>query len=432
MELERGVVNAREVARARWLVVLGSYRERVRVDTRGRYVREVLVRLNPVEVVAAALLEAVMAVELDESRHNGVVAGKALDESVRVARLEDGAVPRIGVVERLLAMVVVYSVVVAADEVIALNNPREELDGVVEVHAELVGRGSDRLLASELELLDEVLVRVLGKLAALIRVEVDVVNEERASLETLLAHVRSDGGLVGPAHVLYRGKVNLDLDLVVLEGNQRESKTGVAAVEELKRNVKRVRGSTPADSRRLNGGVVAIRGAGIITGLATALKQVDKLRDVANHASVSALLARRKRELVPDVHPVAVLLINLLATNLQLDLLDKVVAGPVEPAEVAIAEVGAVLAKNIHQVNLGERGLNVRLPDEITVARDLARDVLAAEGGRAVERLLDRLDRKVRVAPVDNLEEGNLRVARKIHVLSAISYKLHKTATHFI
>jgi hypothetical protein len=36
------------------------------------------------------------------------------------------------------------------------------------------------------------------------------------------------------------------------------------------------------------------------------------------------------------------------------------------------------------------------------------------------------------VAPVDNLEEGNLRVARKIHVLSAISYKLHKTATHFI
>jgi hypothetical protein len=34
------------------------------------------------------------------------------------------------------------------------------------------------------------------------------------------------------------------------------------------------------------------------------------------------------------------------------------------------------------------------------------------------------------VATVDYLEEGNLRVARQIDILGAISYKLHKTSAH--
>jgi len=432
VELERGVVDTREVARARRLVVLGGDGERVGVDARGRHVREVLVRLHPVEVVAAALLEPVVAVELDEGRHYGVVAGEALNQSVRVARLEDGAVPRIGVVERLLAVVRIHSGSVATNEVVALNDPRKELHGVVEVHAELVGRGRDRLLASELELLDEVLMRVLGELAALIRVEVDVIYEERASLEALLTHVVGQGSLVGPAHVLNRGKVNLELDLVVLEGNQRQGKARVAAVEELQGDVQSVRRGAPADSSGLNRGVAASRGAGIVTGLATSLKQVDELRHVADHTSVTTLLARGQRQLVPDVHPVAILLIDLLATDLQLHLLDEVVARPVEPTEVGVAKVSRGRPKYGREVNLRERGLHVRLPDKVTVARYLARNVLAAERGRAVERLLDRLNSEVRVATVDHLEEGDLRVARKIHVLSAISYKLHKTATHFI
>ena len=430
MELERGVVDTREVARARRLVVLRGDGERVHVDARGRHVREVLVRLYPVEVVAAALLEAVVAVELDEGRHYGVVAGEALNQSVRVARLEDGAVPRIGVVERLLAVVRVHGGIVAADEVITLYNPRQELHGVVEVHAQLVGRGSDRLLTSELELLDEVLMRVLGELAALISVEVDVIYEQRASLEALLAHVVGQQRVVGPAHVLDRGKVNLELDLVVLEGNQRQGKTRVAAVEELQRDVQSVRRGAPADGSGLNRGIGTSGGTGVVAGLTTSLKQVHELRHVADHTGVTTLLARGQGQLVPDVHPVTVLLIDLLATNLQLHLLDEVVARPVEPTEVTVAKVSA--AEHVLEVNLGKRSLYVRLPDKIAVARYLARDVLAAESGRAVERLLDRLDSEVRVATVNHLEESDLRVARKIHVLSAISYKLHKTATHFI
>jgi len=49
---------------------------------------------------------------------------------------------------------------------------------VVEVELDLVVAGRYRLIARELELLDEVLVGDLGEAAALIRVEVDVVYVE--------------------------------------------------------------------------------------------------------------------------------------------------------------------------------------------------------------------------------------------------------------
>jgi len=49
--------------------------------------------------------------------------------------------------------------------------------------------------------------------------------------------------------------------------------------------------------------------------------------------------------------------------------------------------------------------------DQIAVAADRALHLLA-EVRRAVERLLNRLHGEVRVAAVDDLEEGNLGVAR--------------------
>ena len=59
-----------------------------------------------------------------------------------------------------------------------MDNPHKLLRGVVEVELDLVVGGGDRLIARELELLDEVLVGDLGEAATLIRVEVDVVNIE--------------------------------------------------------------------------------------------------------------------------------------------------------------------------------------------------------------------------------------------------------------
>ncbi len=63
---------------------------------------------------------------------------------------------------------------------------------MVEVELELVGRGRDGLTARELERLDEVLVAYLRELAALVRVEVDVVNVERRRDEASRADTVTD------------------------------------------------------------------------------------------------------------------------------------------------------------------------------------------------------------------------------------------------
>ena len=408
-------------------MVLGGDGERVNVDARRGDVREVLVRLNKVEVITRALLEAVVAVEFDESRHHGVNTGGTLNKRVRVTRVKDGGVPEIGVVEWLLTVVLVDNGIVAAYEIIALDNPRKELNGVVEVHADLVGSSRDALVASELELFDEILVRGRGEALALLGIEVNVIHEEGGSLETLVLDVGVDRRVGRPAHVFHASEINENLDLVILEGNEREGETGVAAVEELERDVKRVSRGALADSggrNRLRG---AISRADILTALTGGGEEVHKLGHITHHTGVTALLANGERKLVPDVHPIAILLIDLLPTNLELDLLDKVVAGPVEPAER-----GGGIRGSGRDVNLGESGLNVSLPDKITVAGNLASDVLAVERGSSVERLLNRFNREVCVAAIHHLEESNLRVSREIHILSTISYELHKTTGHCI
>jgi len=119
-------------------VLLGLEGERVDVDANSRHVGVVLVRLDLVEVASLADLEPIVAVELDERRDNRVVASEALNACNRVARLEDGPVPPVGVVERLLSLPLVDDVVVAGDEGVALNDPDELLARVVEVQLELV------------------------------------------------------------------------------------------------------------------------------------------------------------------------------------------------------------------------------------------------------------------------------------------------------
>ena len=63
--MEGRIVNAGEVARAAGLVVLRLEGERVDVDALRRDVGVVLERLDQVEVLALALRESVVAVELD-------------------------------------------------------------------------------------------------------------------------------------------------------------------------------------------------------------------------------------------------------------------------------------------------------------------------------------------------------------------------------
>ncbi len=420
-EEESGVVNTRQVASTRRLVLLRLEGEGVDVDTDRRDVGVVLVRLDLVEVATFTDLEAIVAVELDERGDARVATGHALNASDGVARLKNRAVPPVGEVEGLLTLPGEDGRIVAGNEGIALDNPDELLARVVEVELELVGRGSDGLTASELEDVDQVLVGNLGELAALISVEVDVVNEEGGSDEVSSGNAIADDVHVGvlgsgvEAHVADVVEGEVDAHLVVLEGDQRKSKTRVAAEPELEGDVEGVlRGAV----LNLVGGVGLARHAVIIASLTALNDQVRQLGHVANHLGITGLLARLLGELIPDVEPLTIVLINALTTDLELNLADEVVARPVEPAELSTR---AVRGEELH---LGEGGLEVHAVDQVTVALNSHSHLLAKARG-TVEGVLNGLHGEVRVSAVNNLEEGNLGVTREVNVLGAISDELH-------
>ena len=67
------------------------------------------------------------------------------------------------------------------------------LHGVVEVQLDLVGGGTDGLVASELELGDEILVGVLCESATLVGVKEEIINIEGSGNQGLV--VGNGGGL---------------------------------------------------------------------------------------------------------------------------------------------------------------------------------------------------------------------------------------------
>ena len=251
-ELKSSVVDTGEVAGTGRLVLLGAKCEGVNVDTGIGGTSVVLVRLDKVEVCTLTLGEAVLAVKLELSGDNGILTPAVLlkgalgkDEStgigdtrhgvgihvrvgvtpvvcssnisctsivekitieVRCGYLSNGilatesvdgvgkSIKSISVVERLGTHEVVEgcsalegSTVV--NVLIGLDNPDKLLNRVVEVKLDLVGGRTDRLVTCELELLNEVLVGVLGHSAALISVKEDVVNVKRSGDKRLVVSV---------------------------------------------------------------------------------------------------------------------------------------------------------------------------------------------------------------------------------------------------
>ena len=268
----------------------------------------------------------------------------------------------------------------------------------------------------------------LGELATLVRVEVDVVDVEGRGDQVAGRDAVADYVDVG----VLRGRLEaeiaeivedqVDADLVVLEGDQRQGQARVAAEPELERDVERVLRGTVADLVR---GVRLATRAVVVAGLAALDDQVRELRDVANHLGIAGLLASLLRELVPHVEPLAVVLVDTLAADLELDLLDQVVASPVEPAELGTRAVRG------QQLDLRQCGLEIHTVDQVTVTLDRARDRLAETRG-TVERVLNGLHGEVRVAAVHDLEKCDLRVSCEVNVLGTIGYELHQTTTcHF-
>ncbi len=418
-QVQHRIVNAGEVAAAAGLVLLGADREGVHVDTRGRGGRVVLEGLHHVEVVTLALRKPVVAVELQLGNRRGV-----LQAGIRVA-------------PRLIVLAV------AVEVVGVLHNPHEFLDGVVEVEFETVRTRRNRLLTRELQLLDEVLVGNLREAATLLRIQVDVVDPQRGRDQALAVDNGDVGCDVGVDKVASLVELDVDLHLVVLESNQGERKPVVTVKPELQRhiqcslrhalcrsihvaNIDTITQTVRAVRDHLREGHCAERTT-LRLDVRRRIATVADTRALGNlvttvavhHAQVVLGLARRKREFIPDVQPVAIVLVDQLSTDLDLDVLDQILAHIRDPREVA---------RNIRLCNRRQSSLQVDLADKVTIACNGARHLLA-ERGNTVKRLLNGLHREVRVTTIQLLEEGNLRVSRQIYVLGTIRDELQETTT---
>jgi hypothetical protein len=343
----------------------------------------------------------------------------------------------VGVVERLSTEETVKNGArlegrAVVDVLVGLDNPDKLLNGVVKVELDLVGGGTDGLITGELKLLDEVLVGVLGHTPALVGVEEDVVDVEGCGNEGLVVggsdlHGRT-GGVVkaghGPQALLDGTDIKVDLDLVVLKSDEGKGQTGVAAEPELKGDIEGGLGESVTGSANLARSVGVARAVDVVEG---GVGDEGQLGGVADHLEVAALLLGGHGKLVPDVHPITVLAIDTLATDLNLNLRDELFTGEVEPTGINASGTGSVLQR---LANLGESNLKVSAVSQITVAGDGAGHT-ATEVSLAVKSLLDRLHGEVSVTLVADLPESDLGIASKVNVLSAIGDKLHKSSTHY-
>ena len=385
------VIDAREVASASRLVLLGLERERVRVHTGVRVTGVVVVGLDLVEVLTLLGLEAVLTVEDELEVGEGTDSllaeldvGPAADtgaEEGNTGTLADGHVGvgakggrGVGLKDNaggtgLRGEVPKSGRGVAGRGVV--EAPHELLDGVV-VRQALVGglaRG-DGVRTSVLHLLDQVLVALLGEAAALLGVKVDVVGPH-------LEHVLVEVGL----HV--RREVKINADLVVLEGNEGKVETGVAVEKEDEGEVHNL----------------AVLGSG--------------------HLTPVSLLGLIQVKLGVQTPPALVVLIDALTTDGKLRGGDGTLGDP--------ARGGTGVGVGRSRVGLE---FEVHVTDEITVARD-SHGHATGVGGGTVDGLLDVLHREVSVALVNRLEESNLGVASQVDILGTVSDELHKTTGHF-
>jgi hypothetical protein len=378
--LDLRVVDAREVAGAGRLVLLGLERERVRVDTGVGGAGVVVEGLHLVEVLTFLLLEAILTVEDELELVEGTDSlfgegdgGTGGTDRKEGRTREGGGHEAVGRGDGV--HVGFHDDVVGIGGEVPLGGggggdgvgeaPHKFLDGVVVREADLLGtRGVDSVNTGVLDLLDQVFVTLLGEAATLLSVKVHVVGPHLDALGKVGLHVG--------------GQVDVDTDLVVLEGNQRQVKPGVAVEEE--------------DQRQVHG----------LTG------------GTSGHLTPRSLLGLIQVKLGVQTPPLLVVLVDALTTDGKLNVVDSTLGDPA--GKLGVRRRG------------GE--FEVHVTDKVTVTGDSHRDATGV-GGRTVDGLLDVLHREVGVALVFRLEEGNFGVTGKVDVLGAVGDELHETTSHF-
>jgi len=380
-QVQGSVVNTGEVGASRGVVFLGLQGEGVDIDT-GRFgdVGMCLVGLDQVEVAAGAESETVLSVQLELSRVYSVHCTgnvSAWVNSVGIVTSIDG-----GVVRPL----------VVSDLSISLGNPHKFLDGVVEAQFQLSRGTGDRFFTSELELFNQVFVRDLSESAAFFSVQVDIVHPQGSRRKA-----DGGGGSSIPDDQFREGsEFQVDLDFVVLKGDQGEGQTSVAAEPELQRNE--------------HGGFITVFGTKVLE------RSADRSITMTDHIfiTVSSVVAlvHTAGKFVPDLEPVTVLTVNALSSDFDFHLLNQMVTDMVNPSET------------VSTGKSGESSLQVHTANQVTAAGNQGSD-LATEVSGSVEGLFNRFNGKVGMTTVHNLEVSNLRVASQVDILGTISDDLH-------
>lgn len=349
-EIERVVLEARKVEVA---VGVGRPRlevERLLVDVLERHKALGLAVLHQAEVRALLLLEHRRVVQLEVDRHHRVLTANAV-----VGK------PVVGLVLALL-----------------LHGPVERADQVAEIerHADDArarrAAGVVRDRASGLHLLKEKLVLALKDGVALVLREVDhlCVRSEanvRIAHNLLLAHTkrRSKAVALADEQFVERARVQLQAHRLQRNAQQRQSKTRVLREPELRVNVQ-----TLVRHRVL----------------------LQLLHRVALARKLGTRLVEVVRDLVVDLHPLAVASLGGVRANDEVHAVDERVRPSVRPVD-ARAAVATV------RLNARSHDDQPQVRHEIRVLRDVERDRLVVRRRARRRDLNQRLD-KVRVAQV--------------------------------
>ena len=147
-------------------------------------------------------------------------------------------------------------------------------------------------------------------------------------------------GCNSPQALINRTDIKVDLDFVVLEGNQRKSQTGVCAKPELKWDVKCCFWKSVSWCANLSW---RNRVARSINLSERRICDEGKLGCVTNHLEITALLFSSHCKLGPDVHPVTILAINSLTSNFNLNLSNKLLSWVIQPTSIDTLDVGGRL-----------------------------------------------------------------------------------------
>jgi hypothetical protein len=331
---------------------------------------------------------------------------------------------------------------------VGLNNPDDLLGGVVQVNLDSVGRRTDRLVTSELELRNQVSVGTLRHLASLISVQEHVINVHGSGNHGLVVgngsrhglsisgrtvnilggtniitlgfcySVKAVKGSHSPQALIQRTEVKAESDLVELEGNQRESQTGVGAKPELKRHVKSGLGEGVTGSTHLAGG---IRVARTIDIRKFGVGDEGKLGGVTNHLEVSTLLLSSHGKLIPDMHPVTVMTVDSLSTNLHVNLGDELLTGEIQPASIHLIRFQSCGSHAL--VNLGESHLKIGTVGKITTSGEGALNT-ATKIGLAVKGLFNRFNSEVSISLKGITPVSNMRIRSQRNVLRSDSNEI--------